>query len=127
MGAFTSRPSDTIETCANDYELVIRSCKALHHLLLPLASSPVRSEAHHPGLHDVINACALPQALDKKLRYLATLRNALVHDVAVVRLDDRDGFVSTFVSARAELLAMVQAKLETRSPSGSSGGACAIA
>lgn len=126
MGGFASRPSDTIETCENDYELVIRACKAVHHLLLPLAASPVRHEAHHPGLHDVINACALAPALEKKLRYLATLRNALVHDVAVVKLDDRDGFVSTFVSARAEL-AKMQAQLDTRSPSSSSGVGCSIA
>lgn len=135
MGGTSSRPSQgEIEVCKNDYELAIRACKALDGLLRRLVVAPITHEAHHAGLHDVINACKLPHALEKQVRYLTTVRNGLVHDTSVLCLDDRDIFIETFVLARGALIVLLNEKvfaaLNTRAPKvvvSSSSSFCAIA
>jgi len=89
----------------------------------------------HPGLHELISAAALPAPLEKSLRFLATVRNGLVHDHAVSALADRDGFVAAFLRARAALAAeraargnvALRAADAARGGAAGRGGACAIA
>jgi len=102
MGVSPSK-ARAVESIENDYELVIRCCKVLDVALAALATRPAALEHGHAGLHELISAAALPRDLEKRVRYLATVRNALVHDHAVGALDDRRGFVDAFVRARAGL------------------------
>ena len=59
------------------------------------------------GLHELIDAAdrkrALPPTLTRKLRFVATIRNKIVHDTDYTRIDDRDGFVSACEQAEREL------------------------
>ena len=62
------------------------------------------------GLHELIDAAkarnALPTPLVKKLRFIATVRNKIVHDVDYTRIDDRAGFVEACDAAERELDAL---------------------
>lgn len=119
MGASTSRPSDSIVNCLNDYELVIRACKELDSYLRRLTITPISHDAHYAGLHDVLNACRLPLPIEKQVRYLITVRNGLIHDVAILHLDDRKHFLDTFIAVRESLSLMLNekvAQLEMRKP-----------
>jgi hypothetical protein len=123
MGAFVSRTSSNngaanIESCANDYELIIRIAKHLDVTLSLLAQSPlahnVDERNHHqhaqsPGLHERITQAHLPLDLEKKLRFLTTVRNGLVHDTNVTKLDNRAAIIATFKSVRESLEARVHA------------------
>lgn len=95
MGASTSTPSFP----ANDYELVLTSSKRLEREL------EVDYGAVGKGLHERITSVQdrLPQALQKRLRYIATIRNKLVHDVDCNKVPDRDGFIAAFERALSEL------------------------
>ena len=59
------------------------------------------------GLHELIDAAkarnALPTSLVKKLRFIATIRNKIVHDTDYTRIDDRRGFITTCDQAEREL------------------------
>ena len=120
MGANTSRPaSDSIVNCLNDYELVIRACKELDSYLRRLTTTTISHDAYFAGLHDVLNACHLPHPLEKQVRYLITVRNGLIHDVAILHLDDRKHFLETFIAVRESLSLMLNekfAQLEMRKP-----------
>ena len=72
----------------DDYELVIKSCKRLEEMLAKGFGAEGR------GLHERVNSVEnqLPIPLIKKLRFVATVRNRLVHDASFERLDDRDSF-----------------------------------
>ena len=112
----------------NDYELVITSCKQLDLLIIPLATRPI--DHVNPGLHERISAAELPPMLERQVRYLATVRNSLVHDIRVTKLDDREGFVNAFVSARSQLTARNAPVVPQSSPSrrgGGGKGGCIIA
>ena len=134
MGASTSRPSsDSIVDCLNDYELVIRACKELDSYLRRLTTQPISHDAHFAGLHDILNACKIPHPLEKQVRYLITVRNGLIHDVAILKLDDRKHCLETFIAVRESLSLMLNekvAKLEMRkprkTPSASSSSTCVI-
>ena len=96
---------------------------------MPLAVRPI--EHVNPGLHERISAAELPPVLEKQLRYLATVRNGLVHDANVTHLHDRDGFVNAFLSVRQQLSAR-HTPVTTTIPSSSSlrrggKGGCIIA
>ncbi len=73
----------------NDYELAIRRCKGLEALL------ERGFGAAGKGLHERVTSVEdrLPPPLVKRLRFVATVRNKLVHDAGYTALDDRDGFV----------------------------------
>lgn len=60
------------------------------------------------GLHTLVNSVEkkLPPALVKKLRFIATVRNKLVHDLDYTRIDDRSGFVRACDEAERELEAL---------------------
>ena len=94
---------------------------------MPLA---VRQIEHvNPGLHERISAAELPPVLEKQLRYLATVRNSLVHDIRITKLDDRDGFVNAFLSCRSQLSARNTPAIAPSSSSSRGGGkaGCIIA
>jgi hypothetical protein len=120
MGICISSPTGGLtntlpESCRNDYELVIRACKEIDVALLYLSK-----QAHHkiehvnPGLHELITAAELDAPLEKILRYLATIRNSLVHDHSVDQLSDREAFISAFLRARAGLEAHRVAREQKR-------------
>ena len=138
MGVCSSAPlpGDALEATPNDYELVIRVAKYLdvalsRHALL--ASSHVHEAKDHqsPGLHERITAAHLPHELEKRLRFLATVRNALVHDPLTTKLADRPAFVAAFVTARASLRAREGADAARGAtavgPAAPPSGGCAIA
>lgn len=59
------------------------------------------------GLHNLIDAAkaknALPTPLVKKLRFVATIRNKIVHDADYARIDDRRAFIAACDEAEREL------------------------
>jgi hypothetical protein len=105
LSFFQKQSSSSIEeSYTNDYELVIRACKEIDILLLTLSrQAHHKIEHHNPGLHELITAAELDSPLEKTLRYLATVRNSLVHDHDVVHLKDREGFINAFKRAKTGL------------------------
>lgn len=59
------------------------------------------------GLHELIDAAkarnALPIPLVKRLRFIATVRNKVVHDLEYRKIDDRRGFIEACDKAEREL------------------------
>jgi hypothetical protein len=83
----------------NDYELAIKRCKRLEELLEQGFGASGR------GLHEKLTSVQsrLPQSLIKKMRYIATVRNRLVHETSVDRLDDKNGFETACNVAEQQL------------------------
>lgn len=88
----------------NDFELVIRATKDLEHLLETGFGAPAGKTV---GLHDKITAAQTSHGLStetvKKLRYLVTIRNKMVHDHGFNSLPDRKHFARSYDSAEREL------------------------
>mmetsp|Transcript_2341 Transcript_2341/g.5341 ORF Transcript_2341/g.5341 Transcript_2341/m.5341 type:complete len:119 (-) Transcript_2341:94-450(-) len=88
----------------NDFELVIRATKDLEHLLETGFDAP---SGKNVGLHDKITAVQNSHGLSvdtvKKLRYLVTIRNKLVHDHDFNKLPDRVHFAKSYDSVEREL------------------------
>lgn len=111
--------SNSIARYSNDFELVVRATKGLEHLLEAHFGAPSGKTV---GLHDKINAARdpaglpLPAAMQKRMRYLVTIRNKLVHDRDFNAIPDRADFARSFDEVEAQLNAMLKA----------SGGSCAI-
>ncbi len=59
------------------------------------------------GLHELIDAAkarnALPNDLAGKLRFIATIRNKIVHDTSYTQIDDRRGFLAACDEAERRL------------------------
>jgi hypothetical protein len=85
----------------SDIELAISRVKALESLLEQLGATG-------KGLHEKVSSVQekLSPALVKKLRFVATIRNKIVHESQYQRIDDRDGFLRACDEAEAELRAM---------------------
>mmetsp|Transcript_13444 Transcript_13444/g.24340 ORF Transcript_13444/g.24340 Transcript_13444/m.24340 type:complete len:121 (+) Transcript_13444:140-502(+) len=119
MGASHSSSSSYVQY-KNDFELVIRATKDLEHLLETGFGAP---RGKTVGLHDKITAVQrshdLSQESVKKLRYLVTVRNKLVHDHDFNALPDRVHFAKSYDLVEKEL------KAKLRGSSSSSGG-CVI-
>ena len=83
----------------NDYELAIKSAKELEHIL------EADFGASGKGLHEKITAAApqLSQQLVKRMRYLATIRNKLVHERGFDKIPDRGPFIRAFEESEQEL------------------------
>jgi hypothetical protein len=105
MGVTLSTSSSYLQY-NNDYELVIRATKDLEHLLETEFGAPSGKTV---GLHDKITAVQESHGLSsdtvKKLRYLVTIRNKLVHDHDFNKLPDRVGFAKSYDSVEKELKA----------------------
>jgi hypothetical protein len=85
----------------SDIELAVTRTKALEALLEPLGATG-------RGLHEKVSSvqAKLPPALVKKLRFVATVRNKIVHESAYKQIDDRAGFLRACDEAEAELRAL---------------------
>ena len=85
----------------SDIELAIRRSKRLEARL----RRNFRVEGR--GLHELIDAAkdrnGLPMPLVRKLRFIATIRNRIVHDSDYTRIDDRRGFTRACDEAEREL------------------------
>ena len=86
----------------SDIELAITRVKALESLLEQALGATGK------GLHEKVTSVQdkLPPALVKKLRFVATVRNKIVHESAYQQIDDRDGFLRACDEAEAELRAL---------------------
>ena len=95
----------------NDYELAIKRCKRLEELLEQGFGASGR------GLHEKLTSVQsrLPQPLVKKMRYIATVRNRLVHETSVDRLDDKNGF-ETACNAAEQQLSALRPKAKSNKP-----------
>jgi hypothetical protein len=117
MGAAFSSSTSYLQY-KNDFELVIRATKDLEHLLETGFHAPSDKQT---GLHDKITyaqeTAGLSKETVKKLRYLVTVRNKLVHDYDFNKLPDREHFAKSYDSVEKEL----REKLK-----GNSDGACTI-
>mmetsp|Transcript_22626 Transcript_22626/g.57943 ORF Transcript_22626/g.57943 Transcript_22626/m.57943 type:complete len:116 (+) Transcript_22626:230-577(+) len=115
MGAQASRAHAT-----NDYELVIRSSKELEALL------ETEFGASGRGLHEKITSVQgqLSPGLVKQMRYLATIRNKLIHEPGFDDIPDRAAFIRRFEESLAELQAILRAR---GSKAASSLPSCVIA
>ena len=102
----------------NDFELVIRATKELEflletmletHFLPPLTVSQDKTI----GLHDKISMARLPNGQPlpddaiRKMRFLVTLRNKIVHDHECNSIPDRPRFVKDFDEVEASLRALL--------------------
>ena len=111
----------SIVHCRNDFELVIRASKELEFLL---ESSFHASGGKQSGLHEKISSARqpsgkpLPDGLVRKMRYLATLRNKLIHDRECNSIPDRAGFIKSYSEAIEEL--------KDLGPAASTDGSCAV-
>ncbi|PSC72633.1 hypothetical protein C2E20_3848 [Micractinium conductrix] len=103
----------------NDYELVIRSSKDLEYILEAYLG------AQGKGLHEKCSSVQqyLTPALVKKIRYLATIRNKLVHERQFHHIPDRPRFVENYQIAERELQQVV-ARHGRRPASGQSDDVC---
>ena len=87
----------------SDIELAISRVKQLESLLEQALGATGK------GLHEKVSSVQdrLVPALVKKLRFVATVRNKIVHEADYQRIDDRAGFVRACDEAEAELKALV--------------------
>lgn len=90
---------------SNDFELIVRAAKELEELLEKQFGAP---DGKDKGLHDKIsdarvNGQPLPPELVKRLRYLVTIRNKIIHDYDFNAIPNRLDFVKSFDDAVLEL------------------------
>ena len=104
MGSAFSTTSSSYLQYTNDFELVIRATKDLEYLLETQFNVP---SGKNVGLHDKISAAQASHNLSpdtvKKLRYLVTIRNKMVHDHDFNALPDRKYFAKSYDSVEREL------------------------
>lgn len=102
----------------NDFELCIRSSKELEHLL------ETEFRASGKGLHEKISSVEsqLTPDLVKNMRYLATIRNKLVHEHGFDAVPDRARFIKNFDQSCQELKGV----LRKRRSGKKSGAQCII-
>lgn len=118
MGASGSKYAHS----TNDFELAIRSSKELEHLL------DTELGSNGKGLHEKISSVEsnLPQELVKNMRYLATIRNKLVHEHDFNKIPDRPRFIEKFDWSAAELKRVVVQRRKARGDIAKKGEPCTI-
>ena len=86
----------------SDIELAITRTKALESLLEQALGATGK------GLHEKVTSVQdrLPPPLVKKLRFVATVRNKIVHESAYTQIDGRERFVLACDEAEAALRAL---------------------
>jgi hypothetical protein len=102
MGAAVSTPTHA----TNDFELAIRSSKELEWIL------EQEFGASGKGLHEKITSAShkcpeLTPSLVRNMRYLATIRNKLVHERGFDAIPDRSLFITKFETSQQELKTML--------------------
>ena len=114
MGAIESK-----HYSSNDYELAVKASKELECIL------EREFHASGRGLHEKITSIAthLPTHLIKQMRYLATIRNKLIHEVGFDSIPDRKRFISDFEEAGTELRIIIHNR---RTVTKTSSGGCII-
>uniref|UniRef100_A0A6T0DZY4 Uncharacterized protein n=1 Tax=Chrysotila carterae TaxID=13221 RepID=A0A6T0DZY4_CHRCT len=105
----------SIAKCTNDFELVIRATKEMEWLLETYFDAPTE---HDCGLHYKITQARykgrpLKDELIRKMRYLVTIRNKLVHERGFNAIPDRKAFKESFAQVEEELHAMVPQSMST--------------
>lgn len=106
----------------NDYELVVRTAKELEWILAYYFGAQGR------GLHDKISSVevshGLPPVLCRRMRYLATIRNKLIHERGFDAIPDRPRFMSEFEQSRLELDGLIAYReaLRRREGAAAAGG-----
>ena len=95
--------SSKYASITNDFELAIRSSKDLEYLL------ETEFDAHGKGLHEKISSVetSLTPDLVRNMRYLATIRNKLVHERGFNSIPDRGKFLEKFDKSTVELKKVV--------------------
>jgi hypothetical protein len=85
----------------SDIEVAITRVKTLESLLEAIGAAG-------KGLHEKVTSVQdrLPPPLVKKLRFIATVRNKIVHESNYQQIDDRAGFLRACDEAEAELKAL---------------------
>jgi len=88
----------------SDIEFVIKKSKMLEAFL------ETEFSAEGKGLHEKLNSVQvkLPEALVKKLRFIATMRNNLVHNSEIDYLEDRQRFENTCNDAESQLRSLAR-------------------
>jgi hypothetical protein len=88
----------------SDIELAVTRTKALESFLEQALGATGK------GLHEKVTSVQdkLSQPLVKKLRFIATVRNKIVHESNYEQIDDRHGFTRACDEAEVELRAMLQ-------------------
>lgn len=102
--------SATSKLPTNDYELAIKSSKELEHLL------DTEFDAHGKGLHEKISSVesSLSSELVRNMRYLATIRNKLVHEYDFDSIPDRLKFIEKFDWSTNELEKAIRERRRAR-------------
>ena len=104
MGALQST---RFSHASNDYELVIRSAKELEFILE--SKFGASGQSIHQKI-DSLPANTLPDSLVKQMRFLATMRNKLVHERGFDSIPDRARFITQFEASVLELEKLVLAR-----------------
>ena len=113
--------SSFLPNLPNDYEYAIRSSKELEWLLECLGGSG-------RGLHDRLTSIQeqLPPRLVRKVRYVATIRNRLVHERGFNAIPDRAAFSSNVNECLSELTRLRAAVDQQRAPQPSILAHCSL-
>lgn len=90
----------------NHYELAISKCKKLEKMLADGLGATGK------GLHEKVSSVQdrLPSPLVKRLRYIASVRNNLVHESDSNRIDDVSGYKEACSKAEKELKELIRSK-----------------
>jgi len=89
---------------SNDYELVIKTSKEIEYIL------EAEFHATGKGLHEKVTSVSsqLTPKLCKRLRFLATIRNRLIHERGFDAIPDRNNFIAAFEESKSEIATVLQ-------------------
>lgn len=110
MGQLQSSRRLLFEEIDNEFEMVIRASKELEFVLEEEFGSKSK------GLHGKITEARrfLTSKLVRDMRYLATIRNRMVHEQGYDDLPSKEKFVATFESSAEELARIIQRRRSGR-------------
>lgn len=82
-----------------DIDLAVKSSKKIESTLERVLG------AQGKGLHEKVSSVEgkIPTALVKRIRYIATIRNKLIHEESVRKIDDRSSFKAAVKHVSKEL------------------------
>lgn len=83
----------------SDIDLAVKSSKKIEAALERIL------DAHGKGLHEKVSSVEsrIPNALVKRIRYIASVRNKIIHDDSVRKIDDRSSFKAAVRHVTKEL------------------------